>query len=69
VAAGSGSTGSFTSAHADGCAEQCFEGVQFGSLFKVPKVMANKLPICFPTVILFALSEKKVLAYLPRGLL
>lgn len=58
AAAGRSSTGSFTSAHADGCAEQCFEGVQFGSLFNVLKFFANSLPVCFPTLIWFALSEQ-----------
>ena len=58
AAAGRSSTGSFTSAHADGCAEQCFEGVQFGSLFNVLKFFANRLPVCFPALIWFALSEQ-----------
>ena len=58
MAVGRSSTGSFTSAHADGCAEQCFEGVQFGSLFKVPKVLTNRLPVCFPATIVFALSKR-----------
>ena len=28
--------GSFTPAHADGCAAQCFEGVQRGSIIVLP---------------------------------
>ncbi len=44
--------GSFTPAHADGCAAQCFEGVQRGSIIIKPKVVAHAVPHTFPGSVL-----------------
>lgn len=40
--------GNLTPAHACGCAAQCFEGVQRGSIIIKPKVVAHAVPHAFP---------------------
>ena len=40
--------GNLTPAHACGCAAQCFEGVQRGSIIIKPKVVAHAVPHTFP---------------------
>ena len=58
--------GSFTPAHADGCAEQCFEGVQFGSIFKGAKGLDQQIAnLLSGNDITRSLPKMKVLAYLP----
>ena len=40
--------GNLTPAHACGCAAQCCEGVQRGSIIIKPKVVAHAVPHAFP---------------------
>ena len=40
--------GTLTPAHACGCAAQCFESVQRGSIIIKPKVFAHAVPLAFP---------------------
>ena len=56
----------FTSAHADGCAEQCFEGVQFGSIIISSRSLDQR--IATPLVGNDRdRSLNEVMAYLPPG--
>ena len=49
----------FTSAHADGCAEQCFEGVQFGSIVRGGKGHGRQIASLLSGWIVIARSAKR----------
>ena len=49
----------FTSAHADGCAEQCFEGVQFGSIIRGGKGHGRQIASLLSGWIVIARSAKR----------
>lgn len=67
MAVGRSSTGYFTSAHAYGCAEQCFEGVQFGSIVRGGKGHGQQIANLLSGKDVSRSLMDEVMAYLPCG--